>query len=425
MNESVFRDLQNPYYCLWKKYLAETDYLNFSSIKAEEYQLCKLNDIIATAKTLNPYKNYEKIKTLKDFESFPFLEKEQLIENINDYSLNKEEYITTGGSSGLSLGFYRTKRAFAKELATKAFLYGRIGWKEGDKQIVFRGLPIKNKRKIEYVKDLEELRCSSYYMNEEYIDFYIKKAFEYKPDFLKCYPSSGFFLARYIRDNKKVFPKIKGILCASENLYKEQENLMKEVFDTKVFSHYGHYELSVIASYCEYESVYHVLPQYGYAELIDKSGKKITKIGEIGEIVGTSFINDGTIFIRYKTKDFAELKGFKCESCKRENQIWSKIEGRRQDFIKTKTGRLISGTAINMHDNTFDSFKQYQFLQEKEGVVTLLYIPKKDVIDFSFIKKKILEKFDNDIDIIFKEVDYIEITKKRGKFLFINQKLQL
>lgn len=418
----MFRDLKSETYVKWKTFLEEKEFCSFDEIC--DYQLKKINDLILKARKLKGYKDYYTIKDLNELKDFPILEKKDFVDKLEDFTLNKEELISTGGSTGIPFNFYRTKEAFKKELASKAFQYKRIGWREGDKQIVFRGLPILNKERIEYVEDLEELRCSSYYLTEEQINFYIEKAFSYKPDFLKCYPSSGYLLAKYLENAQKKFPKIKGILCASENLYDFQKDLFKKVFNIKVFSHYGHYELCVIASYCEFNENYHVLPQYGYAELLNDKMEKVEKEGEVGEIVGTSFINDGTIFIRYKTDDFATFKSFGCNECGRNYQIWSKINGRRQDFILTKTGRLISAAAINMHDDTFSEIRQFQFLQEEKGKAIFLFIPKKDVINKNKILNSLKNKFENDLDICFKEVKNIEPTK-RGKLLFVKQKLQL
>jgi hypothetical protein len=71
------------------------------------------------------------------------------------------KYVTTGGSTGVPFGFYWTDEAFGRELASKAYQYYRIGWKEGDPQIVFRGLPIVSPDKTEFFPEFNELRFSS------------------------------------------------------------------------------------------------------------------------------------------------------------------------------------------------------------------------------------------------------------------------
>jgi len=235
-------------------------------------------------------------------------------------------YVTTGGSTGIPTGMYRDPLAFPKELASKAHQYYRVGWKEGDRQIVFRGLKIDTDDHIIFVPEFNELRCSSYHLTPEWMEVYRKKAWQYKPEWIRCYPSSGYIFAKFLKETGRAFPNIKGMLCASENLYDFQKDLFKEVFKCRVFSHYGHYEQAVLAGFCEYEDTYHVLPQYGYAELLDKEGNTVTTPGKVGEIVATSFIMHATPFIRYETQDLAILKSFTCSSCGRPYQIREKMK---------------------------------------------------------------------------------------------------
>lgn len=222
------------------------------------------------------------------------------------------------------------------------------------------------------------------------------------------------------------FPPIKGILCASENLYDFQKELLSEVFDARVFSHYGHYEMAVLAGFCEYEDTYHVLPQYGYAELIDKAGKPVTEPGKVGEIVGTSFITCATPFIRYRTGDLAVLKGGHCPSCGRPYQVYERVEGRLQELIVTATGRYISMTAINMHDDIFDNIKQFQFYQKEKGKAVFRFIPKgscneKNVHD---MKSRLLLKLGSDVELKMDPVQEIPLTL-RGKHRFLIQKMRI
>src|SRR5262249_886460 len=141
----------------------------------------------------------------------------------------------------------------------------------------------------------------------------------------------------YLKESGKAFPPIKGMLCSSEQLYDFQKRLFHDVFgdDVRMFVHYGHYEMAALAGFCEYTSDYHVLPQYGFAELLDRNDNPVTTPGEVGEIVATSFIMHATPFIRYRTQDLAVFGGFGCDKCGRPYQIWKKIEGRLQELITT------------------------------------------------------------------------------------------
>lgn len=60
----------------------------------------------------------------------------------------------------------------------------------------------------------------------------------------------------------------------------------------------------VTAAECEYSREYHLVPQYGVAEINDKTS----------EIIGTGFLNVAVPFIRYRTTDVAI--GVKYTKCK-------------------------------------------------------------------------------------------------------------
>jgi phenylacetate-CoA ligase len=433
----IHKDLQNPYYVEWIRFLKSTE--NWTKEEIEEYQLQQIRKIIRHAfENVPGYKKLYKsiglelgdIDTLNfgDFRRFPFIEKEMIRDNLEEftYSTDDMEYVTTGGSTGIPFGFYRSKKAFARELASKAYQYYRVDWKEGVRQMVFRGIPINTEDHIEFYPEFNELRCSSYYLIPEQMEIYRQKAFEFQPEFLKGYPSSLYLFAKYLKETKKDFPEVKGILCASENLYDYQKELFKEVFKARIFSHYGHYEMAVLAGYCEYEDTYHVLPQYGYAELINKEGDLVTQPGQMGEIVSTSFLMYNTPFIRYRTRDFAIFKGYGCSSCGRPYQIWERIEGRLQEFIVTKKNRYISMTAINMHDDIFDPIKRFQFYQKDKGVVIFKYVPKYKLNSETVedIKRRLLLKLGDDMDLVMQEVAEIPPTP-RGKHRFLIQELKL
>lgn len=428
-------DLKNKDYVTWRNFLARTDAWDAKQI--ELFQLKNLRRIVTLAyESTTTYREmYQQagikpkdITSLADIRYLPFITKEAIRDNLNGLSTpdGNREYVTTGGSTGIPLGFYRSKRSFAKELASKAHQYARIGWREGSRQMVLRGLVINTRNNMQYVRELEELRCSTYHLTEPRMEKYRKAALKYKPDFIKCYPSAGYSFARYVKDSGKPFPPLKGVLCASENLYDYQKNLMQQVFRTRIFSHYGHYELAVLAGFCEHEDTYHVLPQYGYAELLDSNNNPVTTPGQTGEVIATSFIMDNTPFIRYRTQDTAVLKGYQCKSCKRPYQVWEKIEGRLQEFVISKKGEYISMTAINMHNDIFDDIKQFQFYQKEKGLVTFRYVPKFALPKQTLrrIHSELMKKFGSDISLRMRKVVNIPPTA-RGKHRFLIQKLPL
>lgn len=435
--QGIHKDLQNKNYVAWAKFLQEADGWDEEAIR--KYELAEIKRIVSHAfENTKGYRrqfenagiNPEDINSVEDFRRLPFVTKEMIRDGLDDYSCEypNREYITTGGSTGIPTGMYRDPISFAKELASKAHQYHRIGWREGDRQMVFRGLQIETENRIQFAPEFNELRCSTYEFIPEQMEVYRQKAFEYHPEWIRCYPSSGYVFANYLKESGKPFPKIKGMLCSSENLYDFQRNLFEDVFgkEARIFVHYGHYEMSALAGFCEKTDDYHVLPQYGFVEVLDKQGNLVTKEGEVGEIVATSFIMEATPFIRFRTEDLAVFKGWGCRECGRPYQIWERIEGRLQELVQTETGRLISTSMLNMHDDSYDYLKQFQFHQKERGKVIFRFIPKIGCSEdfMKSVENKLQAKLGSDIKLEMESVTEIPLTK-RGKHRLLIQELDL
>jgi len=425
----MHKDLQNKEYLNWLDFLSHSEVMPNEWIR--NYQIVELQDIVYTAyyKTTgykNLYGECPEIQSLADIKNLPFLTRDMLRDNFESFSIAlPERYKTsTGGSSGIPISLYHTSKSFARELASKAHQYHRVGWREGDRQLTMRGLVIDDETHTEYIKDYNELRCSSFHLVPKQMNVYYRKALVFHPAWLRCYPSSGYLFARWLLDNDLRL-NLKGVLCASEKLYPFQKQTMSEAFNCHVFSHYGSYELASLAGFCEHSDTYHVLPQYGMVEILNKSGEQV-KVGQIGEIVATSFIADATPIIRYKTGDLAIYGGEKCPECGRENTILLDIEGRRWEYIITKSGRKISPAALNNHDDLYKYIWQFRYHQDRQGYITFYFIPK-DNFKFSMmdtIFEKVKEKLGDDV------VLSIEATKElplsiRGKHGFLVQELDV
>lgn len=434
----LHKDLTNQYYVDWLAFLEKSK--AWSRQEIDDYQFLQLKNKAEYVWEHTP--GYRKLwqtfgvhpnslKSLEDVNAFPRISKAQLCEDIDAFTVKKEgmAYTSTGGSTGIALGFYRTAEAFARELASKAHQYHRVGWREGDRQVVLRGVPITHASNMQFFPEFNELRFSSYHLTLDEMEKYRKKSHEYQPEWLRCYPSSGYRFAKYIQESGKPFPPLKGILVSSENLYDFQKKCMEDAFSCRIFNHYGQFEQVALAGYCEKADTFHVLPHYGHVQLLDANGNTVTTKGMLGEIVATSFLMDATCFFRYNTGDFAVYGGESCPACGRPYQIWERVEGRLQDFIVTKSNRYISLTAMNMHDDIFFNIKQFQYYQDSPGVVILKYIPKDmqaAYIDEEDIKKRLYLKLGEDVELHLRKVDEGEMQRTpRGKFMYIQQKLKL
>jgi len=419
----------------------------WSREQLEEYQLQQISKLLSHAYENVPY--YRKvfderglkpkdIQCFSDLQKLPFLTKEIIRDNLDDlkainYPASKFEYVTTGGSTGIPLGFYYEKGVSrAIEWAFMKTQWERVEYRFRDKCVVLRGNVVKSADKgkfWDYSLFGRWLISSSYHMTDENLPKYIEKIRKFKPKFIQAYPSAITILARYMRGhNIKPFMSIKAILCASENLYPVQRELLEEVFQCRVYSWYGHAEQAVLAGECESSTYYHIFPEYGIMELIGNNGRPITKEGEMGEIVATGFNNPIFPFIRYKTGDIGVHTNKSC-TCSRNYSLLKNVEGRLQEFIISNDGSLISiGPAIfGIHDMGWTQVKQIQFLQETPGEVVIQVVKDFSYSDAeveAYVLKLFRARLGGRCKLNIRFVDHIPLTQS-GKYRFLIHKLPI
>jgi phenylacetate-CoA ligase len=432
----VFRDTY--------KFLQKSQW--WSKEQLEEYQLQQLSKLLNHAYENVPY--YRKvfderclkpkdIQDFKDLQKLPFLTKEIIRENLNDlkarnYPPSKFEYVTTGGSTGIPLGFYYEKGVSrAIEWAFIKTLWDRVDYHFRDKCVILRGNIVKSAdigKFWEYTLLGRWLILSSYHLTDETLPKNIKEIKKFKPKFIQAYPSTITILARFMKEHDiEPFPGVKAILCGSENLYPWQRELLEEVFQCRVYSWYGLSEMAVLAGECEKSTYYHIFPEYGIVELNGKNNKPVMNESEMGEIVATSLNNFVCPLIRYRTMDLAVPSNGKCE-CGRNYPLLKKVEGRLQELVVTKDRRLITLTALifAQHFEAFSRVKEMQLIQEEEGkmrvrIVKTLQYSENDEQEFL---TKMQKAVDNGLDINFEYVDQIPRTQS-GKYRFLIQKLPI
>lgn len=172
-------------------------------------------------------------------------------------------------------------------------------------------------------------------MSNDTLPYYVKDLNIIKPSVLRGYPSGVMRLAKYIIDNKcNLSFNLKGIYLTSEAFSEDDSAFVQKVFRCKVYGQYGHTEASVFAISKDGSS-YFCSPFYGFTEVVDKHGNHV-KLGEVGEVVVTGFLNVAMPFIRYKTGDMAEYGGVK-NGIVRLNSLC----GRTVDYIINKCNPLI------------------------------------------------------------------------------------
>jgi len=372
-------------------------------------------------KTFNEYSfKPENFKSFEDLKKIPFMNKETVIQYLDDLytsKIDKPVLIQTGGSTRLPMKFYvPLKESRAKEKVYFLDSFYKTGYRYRDNALGLRDKYYSDEQKNiywAYEKVDNYLMISSGHLNEEYINLILNEIKKYGPKFIYGYPSAVYL---FIQTCRKIgiesMNNIRGIILTSETVPSSYLNYFKNFFNCEIVSHYGHSE-RIATAYKLNEQPYHFYNSYGLIENIKD------------EIVGTSFDNFVMPFINYKTNDFVSGEVEFYPNTKIMKKV-KNIDGRLQEFVVTKNKKLICITQLSTESLLYlDNIDAIQFRQDRVGHLTLLIkSSKKNNIDIKAVikhaEKAVYGLFDFDVEF----VDEIRKTAS-GKWIYCLQNLDI
>lgn len=355
-----------------------------------------------------------KFEAPEQLADYPLLTKQDLLlhreEMVNPgIEASQRLYITTGGSSGVPVGFYLHKGVSRpKEQAYLEAQWSRRGYRAGDRVAVIRGGVTSSKAcgGISYYDATRNwLILSSYHLTLERLPEYAAALNKFRPQHLHAYPSAALMLARGLEQTGlKLDVELTSLLCGSEKLTSEPQTYLERAFGAPVFHWYGHSERVVLAGQGRTSNHLYFWPTYGFLEFgdADANGHR--------EVIGTSFHNHVMPLIRYRTGDYVKLAS--APDAELPMIEVEEVVGRDYEFLVSATGRRISLTAINMHDHIFDGLMAVQFCQEREGEVEFRYQPgpKWRGDRTEPMRSGLMKKLGDDFNLVLREVREVEKT---------------
>ncbi len=407
-----------------------TEVESWDVAQIEEYQTRHLRQTLVHAGNYCPFHQRrfaaagfqpELLRGPDDLAKCPFTTKADLQRHLRDMTSSAVPaksllYITTGGSTGVPVGFHLQRGVSRpKEQAFLEAQWRRAGYTDGARLAVIRGHVTSDRaggRIASYDATRDWLMLSSYHLTEERLPEYLEAIERFRPDILHAYPSAALQLAEYLeRSGQSWRTPLRCLLAGSERLDLPQKRLLERVFGCRVFRWYGHSERVVLAAEGRSSELFHFWPVYGYVEFgePDPDGFR--------EVIGTSFHNLAMPLVRYRTGDFVRLADPTRDASP--EFPWpaiAEIAGREQEFLVSRSGRRISLTAFNMHDAVFDGLYAVQFHQTEPGVADFRYVPSPsfDISRLDTIRAAIARKLGDDFIVVLREVRETEKTA-RGK----------
>jgi len=364
--------------------------------------------------------------------TLPILTKSTVREHMKDfyrdgYEVENFQWGHTSGTTGRALVFPISSDCFQKEYAFRALHYGWGGIDfTGRERIAFcSGHPVAFEDRTRppfWVHDYANqwLLLSSYHLTAQNLPAYVRKLESYQPVMIGGYPSSLYLLALAVRKHGRRKINLRSVFTASETLYDFQREAMMEAFGTTVFNWYGNSEFCGHMTQCDRGSL-HIRHEHSYLEILDDQDRPCGP-GESGRIVASGFANRLFPLIRYDIGDQVTLSKVTGCPCGRTGKLVERIDGRKEDYIATRDGRLV-GRLDHLFKDTVNVVEAQILQSEIERVVfRIVKTPDYGPNDEEEIVRMARLRLGSSIQIEFEYVDRIERTAG-GKYRFIVSEL--
>jgi phenylacetate-CoA ligase len=178
-------------------------------------------------------------------------------------------------------------------------------------------------------------------------------------------------LLRSIELGYPPIPSLRMVFSTGEMLYPEQRRKIEKALDVRVSDHYGCNEIGAVAFECEFGAK-HITEERVLVETLDDSNQPVWE--KSGRLVLTDLDNFAMPLIRYEVGDIGVLTRIPC-ACGRSATVLKSLEGRVQDALRSRDGRILPSLMIASLFRDMTGVKAYQIIQHDFNNLTLKYVP--------------------------------------------------
>lgn len=203
---------------------------------------------------------------------------------------------------------------------------------------------------------------------------YLEKLLEFRPKFLRGYPSALHVLAKHAVPHRAQFQFLRGIFPASETLTEEERNTIRQTFHGEVLDWYGMTEPAVVITERADHQGMEVNWEYGFPEFLEDPDLPANQ----RRLVTTSLHNPAMPFIRFDTGDVVEIEDQ--PDATGLYPLVRRVIGRKDDCLLTPDGGRLPSLNFYSLLQEYQDILRFQFVQNGTGKVTinLLLRPEKN-----------------------------------------------
>lgn len=413
---------------------------NWSREQIDAFQNERLHALIAYAYENVPFYHDEMerlgltpadIQTKADLVKLPIINKDTIrregLERFTSKTMPKSQMILRGssGSTGQPLLYHATKLNYSVNIAANLRGWYDFGWRLGDKYIKISQNPRKSK-----LKNLQDWVTRNMYvatadLSDKHMYEIMQDIERYRPVVIRSYPDPLYIMAQYRLAHQGEFTYQPLAITTTGNVLPPQmREVIEKAFGCKIFDSYSS-EGNANVFECHTHECYHVSEEYGITEILDESGKPISK--GIGRVITTDLWNYATPFIRYDVQDMVELADKPC-SCGRAHMAIKRILGRDNELLVAPSGRRYTVHHFTVFfeptvsPQLKDSIEQFQFVQHPDGTTTMNLVvnEKYDKEVEQYLEDYWTKEFEAKVDV--KVVERMPIThNNKRKFIIIEK----
>jgi phenylacetate-CoA ligase len=371
----LYKRLEDPLFTLlgvvkFHTLLKKTESYNETEI--QRYQQKQLSSLLVYCSKHIPFYRRQFVElnidpygqdAVAELKKLPILTKE-IVRNNYEYFISSKERnsleFQTSGTSGDPFTVLTSTNQWVVEQGVVWRSWKRAGYRFRDKIAIIRSYnpnPSQPKIKRDTLKNWRYY--SVYHMDDASLAQYFKDFKVWKPKYLRGYPGSILLLANYADKNNLKLEGLRGILTASERLEESVRQRIEDIFQTRVYDHYGQAEITAMYHNCEVGKLMHDDWEYGFSEFIPHKKNE-------HKLIATNLHNRSMPLLRYDTGDLVCLSDIKCR-CGRQSVALKQILGRSMNFIEDSDN--VSYPIVNLYTHFADkkTIKQFQICQYVAG----------------------------------------------------------